>query len=287
MQVVGDTLGSRIAGLLDAEHIAVDERVFPDGEVNFRILGEKFDKDVVVVMRKRMEENINSYLAKLYFLVRTLYREDCDIDLVMPYFAYARQDQVFRPGEPLSSEYVAQLFDPLVRKFITVTAHTHRRDSIMPMFSRAKALNVSGVPALAEVLPELDDVFVLGPDTESIVWAKEMAGLLGTKDYGAFDKERDFETGKIKITAKDFDLGGKRVVMVDDMVSTGGTTAKAAKYAKSMGAREVHMSFVHPVLARNALEILFSAGPGSVISTNTIESPVSVGDVSKLIAGHL
>jgi len=287
MQVIGDSLGAKIAKIIDADHIKLDERVFPDGEVNFRILGEKFDRNVVVAMRKGMTENINTYLAKIYFVVKTLYKEGCDIDLVLPYFAYARQDKVFRPGEPLSSEFVAQLFDPLVKKFITVTAHTHRRDSIMPMFKHAKALNVSGVPALANVLPAVEDAFVIGPDTESIVWAKEMADCLGTKDYGAFDKKRDINTGAIKITAKDFDVKGKNVVMVDDMVSTGGTTARAAEYIKSMGAKDIHMTFVHPVLARNALEVLFSANPQSVISTNTIESPVSIGDVSPFIAEHL
>jgi ribose-phosphate pyrophosphokinase len=286
MQVIGGSLGRRIADILGADYVPIEERAFPDGEVNFRILGS-IDREVILVLRKKASEHMNSYLVKLYFLTKTLHDADANISLVMPYFVYARQDKVFRKGEPLSSQFVADLFDPLVSRFITVTPHTHRRDSILPMFKHAKAVNVSGIPALAKALPELSDTFVLGPDTESIVWAKEMAEIIGADGYGSFDKKRDLSTGEIHVAAKDFDLQGKNLVMVDDMVSTGGTTVRAANLARRKGIKELHVSFVHPVLSGNALEKLRSLKAESVIATNTIESPVSVADVAPLVAKSL
>lgn len=286
MKVVGGTFAGKIADLAGAEHVGVEHRVFPDGELNFRVLSEDLEDDVVVALRKRPGEGVNDYLVKTYLLTRTLYEAGADLTLVMPYFTYARQDKVFRPGEPLSSRHVARLFDPLIEKFITVTAHTHRRSSLLPLFDHAEAVNVSGVPALAEALPELEGPFVLGPDTESVVWAEELAGLLDARGHGAFDKERDLETGEISIKAKDFDLHGT-VVMVDDMVSTGGTTERAAREALARGAEELHITFIHPVLADGALDRLRSLEPASLIAANTLESPVSVADVVPLVVRHL
>ena len=149
MQVIGDELGRKLAHELNVDYLSVEHRVFPDGEVNFKLSSDKIDEEIILLERKRENENVNSYLARYYFLTRALFDAGCDISLVMPYFVYARQDQIFRKGEPLSSQYVADLFDPLISDFITVTAHTHRRDSIQPMFTHAKAKNLSGVPALA------------------------------------------------------------------------------------------------------------------------------------------
>ena len=287
MQVIGDELGKLLAQELKIDYLPVEHRVFPDGEVNFKVSSDKIDKDVIIIERKRENENVNAYLLRYHFLTRALFDAGCNITLVMPYFVYARQDEIFRKGEPLSSQYVADLFDPFVSKFFTITAHTHRRENIQPMFKHAKAENISGIPALASALPKLEDAFVLGPDTESIIWSKELAEILGFSNYGAFKKERNYETGEIKITAESFDFKGRDLIVVDDMVSTGGTTLRAIKYAKEMGAKEVHMAFVHPVFAPGALQKLSDSNPSSIIAANTIESPVSVANIIPLLTKYL
>ncbi|MBR9680767.1 MAG: ribose-phosphate diphosphokinase [Candidatus Altiarchaeota archaeon] len=287
MQIIGGILGKKVADIIGAEHVSLEEIQFPDGEFKFRINTEKLDSDVAVVMRKRANESINAYLVKMYLLTKTLYHADSNIKLVMPYYPFARQDIQFKPTEPLSVEYVASMFDPLITDFFTVTLHMQRKSSITPMFKHAKAVNISGIPALAEALPKVENAFVLGPDTESIVWSKELAGLLENDDYGAFTKERDIDTGEIKITAKDYDFEGKNLIMVDDMASTGGTSLLATKYARDRGVKDVHLSFVHPVLASGALEKLRAANPKSLIAANTLESPISTANVAPLIAKYL
>ncbi len=292
MIVVGDEFGNKLANLLGTDFVPFEDRVFPDGEICPRVLFEKKPEagsEVVLAIRKKRSENINSYLVKLYLLTKTLYYLDLELTLVMPYFAYARQDAIFRPGEPLSVKYVAELFDPMLKSFITVTAHTHRQKEIIPLFRHAKAINASGIPAIAEVLNVSDpeEVFVLGPDTESILWAEELAKLLGTENYGAFKKERDVNTGEIKVYAEDFELKNKDVIIVDDMVSTGGTMLTAIKIAREKGARSVTSVFVHAVLAGNSEERLKTAGLRDIISTNTIENPFERADVLPIIAKYI
>ena len=287
MQIVGDKLGKDVAEYLGVEYHTINHRIFPDGEINFKIPLSELEKEIVLISRKRSDENVNEYLIRLHFMVRTLHDAKHEVSLVMPYFVYARQDEVFRKGEPFSSQYVADLFDPYISRFFTITAHTHRRDIIQPLFKKAKAKNISGIPALAEELPEIKDAFVLGPDTESIVWSKEMAKILGLDNFGAFKKYRDRETGEITVTAEDFDFKGRDLIVVDDMVSTGGTIERAVRYAKEQGAKKLYLTFVHPVFAKEALKRLQALQPVKIISTNTLESSVSKANVFKLIAKHL
>ncbi len=287
MQIIGDKLGKDVAEYLGVEYHVIDHRIFPDGEINFKIPLDKLEKNIVLISRKRPDENVNEYLARLYFTTRTLHDAKHEISLVMPYFVYARQDDVFRKGEPLSSQYVADLFDPYISNFFTVTAHTHRRDSIQPLFKHAKAKNISGIPALAEALPKIEDAFVLGPDTESIIWSKEMADILGLDNFGAFKKFRDKETGEITVTAEDFDFKNRDLIVVDDMVSTGGTIERAVRHAKEQGAKRVYLTFVHSVFSNDALKRLQALQPVEIISTNTLESSVSSASIHKLLAKYL
>ncbi|MBR9681609.1 MAG: ribose-phosphate diphosphokinase, partial [Candidatus Altiarchaeota archaeon] len=255
--LIGDDFGKKIAKGLDIAFMAFEDRVFTDGELCPNILFEaapKKDSEVILAMNKHSTESINDYTLKAYFMAKTLHDMNLKVKLVFPYYSYARQDKVFRPGEPLSSTHVAQMFDPIITDFITVTAHLQRRTSIAPLFNHAKAHNVSGIPALVRELPEIENPYILGPDTESIHWAKEMAEIMNVPDYGAFTKTRDVNTGAIKVSTGTIELKGRNVLIVDDMVSTGGTMLKGIELARKVGAQSVHVSFVHPILAGGALE---------------------------------
>ncbi len=270
--------------------VPFEDRKFTDGEICPRILFKEVPKagdDIVLAINKHADESINDYTLKVYFMARTLYDMGLKIKLVFPYFSYARQDKVFRQGEPLSSNYVAQMFDPIVADFITVTAHLQRRASIAPLFKHARATNVSGVPALIRGLPKIENPYILGPDTESIHQSKKMAEMMGASDYGAFTKVRDVDTGAIHVSTGDIQLEGRNVVIVDDMVSTGGTVLKGIELARKLGARQIHIAFVHAILAGRALEKIKNMKPDSIVGANTMESPVSVADVTPEIAGEL
>ncbi|HDR53204.1 MAG TPA: ribose-phosphate diphosphokinase [archaeon] len=291
MLLVGDAFGKKIADLLGVKFVPFEDRKFTDGELCPRIEFKEISppgSDAILAINKHSDESINDYTLKAYFLARTLHNSKFRTILVFPYFSYARQDNVFRYGEPLSSNYVAQMFDPIVTNFVTVTAHLQRRTNIATLFDHAKTHNVSGIPALIRQLPSgLKDPYILGPDTESIHWAREMADLMGVRDYGAFTKKRDVNTGEIQVFTGDLDLKDRQVVVVDDMISTGGTVLKSIKLAREAGAREIHVTTVHPILAGGALDKIKAQGVAGIIGSNTMESPISVADVTPDIVEKL
>lgn len=295
MLVVGPEDGFNVAlsKELGAKLVPVERRTFPDGEVCPRIMGRVSGEGIVLSMRMKAGScKPNDYLMEVLLTLRNL-REHMGagpVNVLMPYFPYSRQDAIFREGEPLSSKYVVELLeDSGADSVVTVTAHLHRLGDLRELSSRVDFLNLSGFKPLAEELLKLPlkDPFILGPDTESINWARELAEHYGASDYDSLKKERDFSTGEIRTLAKSLELEGRDVVLVDDIVSTGGTMANALKTSKEMGARYLVAAFVHPVLVKGSLEKLLGAGADAIVATDTLEWIGSRATVVHLIADAL
>ncbi len=295
MLLVGpeDNFNIRLAKDIGARLVTVERRVFPDGEVCPRVSGDVRGQDVVLSMRMEAGSGSpNRYLMEVLFTLRNLkeHMGAGSVTLAMPYFPYARQDTIFRPGEPLSSKYLGELLEAAgADVVISVTVHLHRIGGFSELFSRAKAVNLSGFEALASKLKDLPlkDPFILGPDTESIHWAKELASYCGVEEFDAFRKERDVSTGEIRTYVKELDLAGRDVIVVDDMVSTGGTMANAVREARRMGARTVISAFVHPVLAPGAVDRILGAGADVILAADTLEWAGSKASVVPSIAEAL
>ncbi len=288
-----DSFNRMLSEKIGAGLVLMERRVFPDGEVCPRVMNEVRGSDIVLSLRMKAGKcKPNEYLLEMLFTIRNLkeHMNAGDITLIIPYFPYARQDAIFRLGEPLSSKYVAELLEASgISRVISVTVHLHRIDSFSNLFNKAYVINLSGFKSLADRLRLLDlkDPFILGPDTESINWARELAESYEVEEYDAFTKERDVQTGEIKTTVKKIDLSGRDVVVVDDMVSTGGTMANAVKAAKKMGARFVVSTFVHPVLAPGSIDKIIGAGADAIIASDTIEWVGSKASVVPTIAEAL
>jgi ribose-phosphate pyrophosphokinase len=280
ISVFGDDFGKLLAKKLNADFSKVERRTFPDGEVQPRILKET-GRTAVLAIRKRKDEHINSYLVNFILLARKL-KERHKVVGVMPYLPYARQDKVFREGEPLSAKYIAEMIEKNIDAFVTVNMHEHRK-KIGEIFS-IHCKNISVFGEMGKKFKAMKDKIVVGPDGESGKFAEEFAKEAGC-GFVVLKKERDVSTGNIRINHAGLrEIKGKNAIIVDDMVAYGSTIIDAALSAKRAGAKSVSLAFVHGLLLGDSEKTIKTLKPLKIMSSNTLENDLQGYDVSGEIA---
>jgi len=271
-----------LAEELKAERVKLEHKLFPDGESYLRYPIDVKDKTVILVQ--------SLYPPQDKHLIELLFASDAAKDLgaskvvaVVPYLAYSRQDKRFREGEPISVKTVLKLMRCSgVDAVVTVDIH---KEASLSHFGR-EAVNLSAAEELARYFKgSLRDPLVLAPDEGALRRAEAAARVLGCEhDY--LEKRRDRVTGGVKLSPKEVSkVRGRDVLIIDDIISTGGTIALAAKEALRLGASKVVAACTHALLAKGALERMRGAGVEEVVAANTIPSPVSKVSVAKLLAG--
>ncbi len=261
-------LAKRIAERLNVRLANATFKRFPDGELYVRI--EDVGDEAVVVQ----SINSNDDLVALMLIFDAL--ENAEITAVIPYMGYARQDRKFKEGEAISVRAVARMIEGYADKVVTVNIHSREAASYF-----RKLVEVDAMPLIGEHYAGRD-VVMLSPDLGSYERVRVCAERAGC-EFDYLEKRRiDAETVEIK--PKSLDVEGKDVVIVDDIISTGGTMVEATKILLREGAKSVECACVHAVLAGNALNRLYSAGVKRVIATDTVERAVSVISVAEEIA---
>ncbi|NOY11726.1 MAG: ribose-phosphate diphosphokinase [Archaeoglobi archaeon] len=264
-------LGKRIS---DASGIPIAEttyRKFPDGEIYVRVEDAKDDEFVVV-------NSLNSNDDLVFTLLVLDALSGKEVTLVIPYMGYARQDRAFLDGEAVSIRAIARLLESYASRVVTVNIHSEEAKGHFRKMVEVDAMGLIGEHYRGE------DVVMLSPDRGSLERVRRAAESAGC-DFDYLEKTRiDAET--VEIRPKNLDVSGRKVIIVDDIISTGGTVVTAAKQLKG-DAESVEAACVHAVLAGNALNRLYSSGISRVIATDTVERQVSVLSVAQLIAGVL
>lgn len=256
----------------------IESRRFPDNEGYVRILTPLDDQEVVAVSNTYPDERLVETLMICDAVSEFDYNS---FTLVIPYYGYARQDKKFQPGEPISARAFARALEIYPDRFISVEIHA---DSILEWFEEAQAVNVSAVREMAEKLKEVGVDFVLSPDRGRISTAERVGELTGLpSDY--LVKER-IDGGTVRMEPKALDVRDKRVAIVDDIISTGGTIVNAAKELKRLGAGRVIALCTHGLFAANALERL-SECCDLVVSSDTLENPTTAFSVAPAVAREL
>jgi len=265
----------------------LETKRFPDGEKYLRVQQDVSGQCVVVI--QSTFHNPDEYLFE-YLLIADSMRDlgAKKIIAVIPYLAYARQDERFNPGEAVTIQTVAKLIESVgTNEFYTVDAHLHRISDISEIFS-ISAHNLSGVPLLAEYISrniKLDDLVVIGPDEESEQWAAAAARVLGV-DFDVLEKKR-ISAERVEIKTRRLDVKNRNVVVIDDIISTGGTMVETTKVLRREGARKIVVGCIHPVLVGNALARLYDSGADFVLGTDSIPSPISRVSLAPAIASAL
>jgi ribose-phosphate pyrophosphokinase len=276
-------LGFKIGKLLKAKVVPLDFKRFPDGEAYIRIDGDIQDEHVAVIQSTFPTD---PHLIELFLLLDTIKDLNASkITAIVPYLAYARQDKRFRPGEAISIKTIIRLIEKIdVDELYTINIH---EDAILSGFKMPIA-NLSAMNAIGAYLRNLDlkDPYIVSPDQGAEFLAKEVAETLSA-DVSTCFKKRDRITGEIETEPVKLDVKGRDTVIVDDIISTGGTIVNAAKMLKAQGARRVFVGAAHALLIQNARTRIMQAQVEEIIGTDTVLNEVSKISVAPLIANTL
>jgi len=279
--VIGDELAKKLAQQLNLDFVLIEDRVFPDGEVQPRLEKEKKANKAILIFQKKQNENINAYLIKYFLLLRKVKELAQETICIMPYFPYARQDSIFQEGEPLSSLYMAELIEKNADVFITCNMHEHRK-KIEDLF-KVPAYNIFLFHDLAEKFEDFSpsNSIVIGPDKESKAFVDDFCKKFPAEKI-VFEKTRDVKTGKISfLFDKNYDFTGKDIIIVDDIVSTGRTILQTAEIAQEFKAKTISFAFIHSIFGDKAAEELSGINPKKIVFTNTLENSEATIDITK------
>lgn len=268
-------LAGKIASILKDELALCDYKSFPDGEAYSQIL-TNFENEVIIVQSTPTDRDI-IYLLQLLDIC-----QEQKISLVIPYFGYARQDKVFRKGEPMTARSLAKAMNPFLGEKSEVYLINIHAASILTHFS-CRAQNLDATPLLAATMKNLDlkDPVIIAPDKGAMAMAQSAAMYLGAPcDY--LQKTR-LDGTKVVMTPKDVEVNARDIIIFDDMITTGGTMATAIELLCQQGARRVFLAIVHPVLAGNALIKLYRSGVTSILATDTLDRAISTVSVAQMI----
>ena len=280
-------LAIKLARELNAPLLETDIKRFPDGEKYVRIDGDLEGVEAIVV--QSMYLTPDEYLMEYFLMVEALKDSGAKKVIGMiPYFAYARQDKRFNPGEAVSLRTVSRLIETVgTDQLFTVDMHLHRVDDMSKIFN-IPAKNLTAIPDIARYIGanlSLENPLIIGPDEEAEQWAKIAAAQLET-DYDVLEKKRISST-QVEITTRELELKNRDIVIIDDIISTGGTIAKTVEALKKKDANRIVAACTHPILVDNALKKIYTAGAYNVIGTTTIPSPISVIEIAPSLAEAL
>ncbi|MFH1328525.1 MAG: ribose-phosphate diphosphokinase [Candidatus Bathyarchaeota archaeon] len=275
-------LGLKVAEILGVNRIDVEAKFFPDGETYIRFMGEVKGEDLILIQSTYHPQD--THIMQLILLTETALNLGAKtVTVVVPYMAYSRQDKVFRPFEAVSIQTLINLIGRCgASRLLTIDIHEPK------VFDGVKiqAENLSAMPAFIDYFlkENLNGAVSFAPDKKAVKMATQIDETL-QGGYGWFVKERDRVSGEIKMTCEsEFDIKGKNVIVIDDIISSGKTTAMAVRMLKEMGAKRVFSACVHPLLAGNAYEKIIGNGADAVIGTDTIPNKINVVTVAPVIA---
>jgi len=276
----------KLSEKMKVNYSPVEIKEFPDSELYVRVPIDVKQKEVIYV--NSLQPNPNRSLIETILTLDAIKKQNPrSIIAVIPYLAYARQDEMFNPGEAVSIFTVADMFKSLnVDEVITVDMHLHRITEPSKVFG-SKFMNITGVHEIAEFIKrhyKFSNAVVIGPDEEARQWASIVAEDLNI-DYGVFTKKR-LSGREVQVEGK-VDIKGKDAIIIDDIISTGGTIIEASKLLKNLGANDIYVACVHPLLVEGAYYRLVEQNFKAIIGTDTVLSPISFVDIHPAIAEAL
>ena len=208
---------------------------------------------------------------------------------VIPYLAYARQDKRFLEGEALSFDIILSMLESAgVKDTVLIDIHNEKVVDALSKKHEMRIHNLTAIYYLAEymILNSYKGAYSLSPDLGRSELVEKVSLVMGG-GFAFFKKVRDRYTGKTTMKVKNLDLDGKDVVIFDDIISSGGTMARAIQGLKDQGAGKVAAVCTHALPVPGANEKLKNAGADKIVATDTVESIYETVSVAKLVADFI
>lgn len=242
---------------------------FSDGETQINI--EESVRGYEVYIIQSTSEPVNENIMELLILIDALKRASAkSINIVMPYYGYARQDRKARSREPITSKLVANLLETTgADRVVTLDLHAPQIQG----FFDIPIDHLQAVPLLADYIKKKDlkDIVIVSPDHGGVIRARRMADLLKAP-IGIIDKRRP-KPNVAEVMNIIGDIEGRTAIIVDDMIDTAGTMQLAADALIEKGATEVYACVTHPVLSGPAIERIENSKIKELVVTNSINLP--------------
>ncbi|WP_027725229.1 ribose-phosphate diphosphokinase [Tuberibacillus calidus] len=242
---------------------------FSDGEIQINIEESIRGCDVYVIQSTCAP--VNKHLMELLIMLDALKRASAKtINVVMPYYGYARQDRKARAREPITAKLVANLLETAgATRVITVDLHAPQIQG----FFDIPVDQLLGVPILSDYFKKknLDDIVVVSPDHGGVTRARKMADRLKAP-IAIIDKRRP-RPNVAEVMNIIGNIEGKTAIIIDDIIDTAGTITLAANALIENGAKEVYACCTHPVLSGPAVERIERSNIKELVVTNTIPLP--------------
>lgn len=264
-----EPLAKDVAKLLGAELGRSEIVRFADGEIRPWIQEDVRDKTVFVLQSfsQPMNDNIMEFILMGDAILRGAPKR---LIAIVPYFGYARQDKQHRVGEPVSARVVAKMLEILpYHEIITIDLHN---DAIVGFF-RCPVVHLSALPTICSYLKEMDlgNSVIISPDVGGVRRTRNMAFELGIP-LVVMEKRRQLDkTDTSEAYQIIGDVKGKNAIVLDDIISTGGTIANGAESLKEAGANKIIVAASHGVFAGDAIGKLTQAPIEQIVVSDSIQ----------------
>ena len=275
--------GERVALRLEWPLSAHEEREFEDGEHKIRPLVDVGRRDVFVIhsLHGGRGASPSDKLCRMLFFIGALKDAGAArVTAVVPYLCYARKDQRSQPLDPITTKYVARMFEACGADAV-ITFDVHNRAAYENAF-RIPTVNIEALPVFVEHFAARlrgEELAVVSPDVGGAKRAERfrhaLAAALGNEPTAGFvDKQRagGVVTGDLFVG----DVSGRTVILYDDLISTGTTLCRAAAKCREAGASRVFAAATHGLFIGDAPGVLGSAGFDGIVVGDTVRSGAEI-----------
>src|SRR5574342_889056 len=258
-----------------AQHIGIElgessVTKFSDGEIQINI--EESIRGCEVYVIQSTSDPVNQHLMELLIMIDALKRASAKtINVVMPYYGYARQDRKARAREPITAKLVATLLETAgATRVICLDLHAPQIQG----FFDIPTDHLMGVPILSDYFKARDfqgDIVIVSPDHGGVTRARKLAERLKAP-IAIIDKRRP-KPNVAEVMNIVGNIDGKVAILIDDIIDTAGTITLAANALVENGAAEVYACCTHPVLSGPAIERIQNSNIKELVITNSIALP--------------